>query len=271
MASRTESGRVRTDPRISRRRQAVARSKRRRVLWSLLAGALFAGAVWGAFWSPLLDVRTVQVLGAKQTSSQAVRDAVALGSDDNLLLLSTGEVAEAVEELPWVDNAEVHRRLPGTVRIKIEERKAALAVTVVAGTWTIDPSGRVLEEGASDKDLPTLTGAVLGELEPGQQLRSDEIRAGLKVWDSLPKKIASEVASVVAPARERIALALRDGTLVRYGGADHLAAKNEVLLAVMARMDAEGRSATYVDVSVPATPAIGPAPVGATPAPTPSV
>ena len=271
MASRTETGRVRTDPRISRRRQAIARSKRRRVIGSLLAAALLGGAVWGAFWSPLLDVRRVQVLGAEHTSAREVRDALGLGTDDNLLLMSTGDVAKIVESLPWVKRAEVHRRLPGTVRIKIEERKAALAVTVAAGTWTIDASGRVLEEGSPGPRLPTLTGAVLTEVEPGDSLKGREIRAGLEVWASLPKKVSAEVVSVVAPARERIALALRNGTLVRYGGADHLDAKNEVLVAILGRLSADNASASYIDVSVPATPAIGPAPTTATPTPTPTL
>lgn len=265
-----EGRRVRTDPRISRRRKAVARSKRRRVIGTSIGLTLLAGAVGAAFWSPLLDVRNVQVVGAKHTSPAEVRTAVDLGEDDNLLLLSTGDVAADVESLPWVDNAEVHRRLPGTVRIKLEERTAALVVTVAAGTWTIDGTGRVLEEGAVERDLPTLTGAVLTDVAPGEQLRGDEIRAGLRVWRSLPSRVKKDVASVVAPSRERIALALRDGTLVRYGGADHLAAKNKVLRAVLDRLEAENRHATYIDVSVPSTPAIGPAPATATPTPTPT-
>ena len=271
MASRTETGRVRTDPRISRRRKAVARTKRRRIAGAFLALAILAGAIWAAFWSPLLAVSKVQVAGARHTSTADIRAAADLGADDNLLLVSTGTVANAVERLPWVAEAEVHRKLPGTVRIRIEERTAALAVTIASGTWTIDATGRVLEEGAVEENMPTLTGAVLGALEPGTQIRADEVRAGLAVWRSLKKKVRAHVASVVAPARERIALALRDGTIVRYGGADHLKSKNEVLGALLARLAAEGRSATYIDISVPSTPAVGPAPAPATPAPTPTV
>ena len=272
MATRTET-RVKTDPRISRRRKAVARSKRRRIIGSALGVTLAAGAVWGVFFSPLLDVRKVQVHGAKATSAREVRAAADLGADDNLLLLSTSSVVRAVEALPWVDSAEVDRRLPGTVRIKVEERKAALVVTVAAGTWTVDRKGHVLEEGAASDRLPILTGIVLGELEPGEQLATDDAQAGLKVWRSLPKSLRNDVSSVVAPAAQRIAVALRDGTLIRYGGPDRLRSKNEVVTVLLRRLKAQNRRATYIDVSVPATPAVGPAPAvtpGATPLVTPT-
>ena len=239
-------------------------------------GAVIAGAaIWGAFWSPLLEVRRVQVVGAKHTSTAEVRELVDLGQDDNLLLVSTGRVAETTEELPWVADAEVHRRLPGTVRIKITERKPALVVVVASGKWTIDAAGRVLDSGASSESLPTLTGAALGALEPGETLVTEEVTAGLKVWRALPMRIRDRVASVVAAARERVALVLKNGTLVRYGGADRLGSKNKVLLALLRRLDSQGRNATYIDVSVPASPAVGPPLVQptptltATPAPTP--
>ena len=269
--SQTDDRRVRTDPRISRRRRAVERGKRRRVIASLIALGVVVVALWVAFGSPLLDVRHVQVVGARHTEVADVRRAAGLDDGPNLLLVSTGEVADAVEELPWVKVADVHRRLPGTVRVKLVERSPEIVVVVAAGTWTIDGSGHVLQEGATSKKLPTLTGAVLPAPEPGERLDSSEIRAGLAVWRSLPARIRSEIASVVAPSRERIALILRDGTMVRYGGADRLASKKEVLLALLRRLEAEGRSATYLDISVPSSPAVGPPPTTPLPTPTPTV
>ncbi len=268
MASRSEATRLRTDPRISRRRKAVARSKRKRIAGAILACALVAVSVWAAFSSPLLAVRRVQVVGAAQTNPDDVREVVGLGHDDNLLLVSTSRIAAAAEQLPWVARAEVHRRLPGTVRIKIFEHHAALVVVLATGRWTVDASGRVLESGAA-ADLPTLTGAPLGTLEVGEQVTSQEIATGLTVWRSLPGRIRSQVSSVVAASPERVALVLRDGTQVRYGGADHLASKNKVLAALMTRVKAQGRRPSYIDVSVPINPAVGPALTRA-PSPTPT-
>jgi len=245
----------------------VARSKRRRVVGSTLGIAGLCLATWATFWSPMLHVRRVQVAGASHVTTADIR-AVTAVQGENLLLLSTGDVAARIEELPWVKDAEVDRRLPGTVSVKIQERRPAVVVTVAAGSWTIDSRGHVLEEGASSKGLPTLTGTALTRLAAGERIEADVVHAGLEVWRSLPRRVRVEVASIVAAAPERIALALRDGTVVRYGGADRLESKNEILTALLRRLSADGRKATYIDVSVPATPAIGPAPAAATPAPT---
>ena len=69
---------------------------------------------------------------------------------------------------------------------------------------------------------------------------------------------------------------MSDGTQVRFGAAESLRAKNEVLVALLAQMRGEGRTAGYIDVRVPTSPAISaePAPTAtvtpaATPVPTP--
>ncbi|MDQ3941279.1 MAG: hypothetical protein M3238_08015, partial [Actinomycetota bacterium] len=57
----------------------------------------------------------------------------------------------------------------------------------------------------------------------------------------------------------RITFALDDQTVVRYGAPERVRAKNAVLVALLARLRAEGRAGSYVDVRVPTNPAVGPA------------
>jgi cell division protein FtsQ len=118
--------RVRTDPRISRRRKAVEKSRRRRLMGWLIAIVVLAGAIWGAFFSPLLKVEEIRVLGANHASEGEIRDAAGLPDDQNLLLVSTRAVADNVAELPWVAEARVDRKLPDTVRIRVKERDPML-------------------------------------------------------------------------------------------------------------------------------------------------
>lgn len=249
--------RMTTDPRISRRRQAVARSKRKRMFGGLAAGGALAGIIWMMFWSPLLDVREVKVVGAIETSESSVVEASGLaGSAPNLLLLSTAEIAVAIEELPWVASAEVDRMLPGTVRVRIEERDPALVLALGAARWTLDDQGNVLSGGEAVPGLPVLAGVEVGRVEPGTRLVTDEARSALKVLASLPRSIRSRLAGISAPTTELISLELADGTAVRFGAAERLAAKNEVTKALLAKIKAEGRTVAYIDVRVPANAAV---------------
>src|SRR5687767_10017896 len=176
----TRPERIPTDPRLSRRRKAVARTKRRRVL-SGLGAVLALGAIgWVALASPLLAVDEVKVVGARHTTSAEVAVVTGLGADDNLLLMSTEEVETKTESLPWVRTAEVDRMLPGTVRVRITERVPAMVVSLGAAQWTIDSRGYVLDSGAVSDKLPVLGGAETGDIEAGKQLVTPEIQDALK-------------------------------------------------------------------------------------------
>jgi cell division protein FtsQ len=253
-----------TDPRFSRRRKAVARAKSRR----LVARIAIIGSVvlipWILFASPLLRVRSVEVTGARHTPSSDVAAAAELGPEDNLLLLSSDEVVERVGELPWVSSVEVDRMLPGTVRIRIEERRPALVLSLGAARWTIDAHGRVLDAGTTNPDLPVLAGVQVGTVSPGVDLKTAEATGAMRVWRLLPPNLRAEVDAIFAPTVERITVVLADGLQVRYGAPESMDAKNEVLRALLAQLKAEGSVADYVDIRVPARPAVS---LGAPPLP----
>lgn len=266
--SKTE--RVATDPRISRRRRAVARSKRRRILTVLGSTVALGGLAWVALASPLLAVDEVKVVGAEHTTAEDVTVAAGLGPDDNLLLLSTSEVEQKTETLPWVRSAEVDRMLPGIVRVRIVERVPAMVVSLGAARWTIDARGYVLDSGVVGEGLPILGGAETGDIEVGAQLTTPEIQDALKAFRSMSKKLRSKIVAVVAPSFERISFSLSDGTLIRFGAAERLEAKNQVLDALLAKLRQQGRSAAYIDVRVPTSPAVAPRTSVVTPQVTPS-
>ena len=252
--------RVETDPRIRRRRKDVARGRKRKLLTVLGAIVFVAVIVWAAFWSPLLSVRDVKLTGAEHTTAEEVAAAAGLGSEDNLLLLSADEVVAAARTLPWVADAEVERRLPGTVKVKVVERKPALVVSLGAARWPLDARGHVLSTGSSEPGLPVVGGVEVGEIEPGAKLDAPVMREVLATWRGMPKRLAADVQAIFAPSLERISLTLVDGTQIRYGAAERLDAKNEVLLALRKRLAEEGKLTSYIDVRVPTSPAVGPPP-----------
>lgn len=270
------AARVRTDPRISRRRRAIERSRRRRLLAGVATVAAVAAAAWLAFWSPLLAVEEIALVGGKHVSSEDVASVTGLDENDNLLLVSTGRVASQVEELSWVAAAKVDRKLPGTVRIKVTERIPRVVLATTDARWLLDARGHVLAPApAGADDLPVLAAAAVSGIAEGVQVEEPEVRDALTALRSLSPRIRSDVVAVLAPTSERITLSLSDGTQVRFGAAESLGAKNEVLQALLAEMKLEGRTGGYIDIRVPTSPAVSGAPTAApttapTTAPTPA-
>ncbi|MDQ4095477.1 MAG: FtsQ-type POTRA domain-containing protein [Actinomycetota bacterium] len=250
------AARVRPDPRISRRRMAVARARRRRI--ALRAGAAVAAAftVWAILWSPLLDVRHVRVVGGRHTSSTDIADVAGLSERDNLLFVSSSSVAAKAEELPWVESARVDRILPNTVRVRIVERVAAVTLTTDDGSWLVDEEGRVLAPAGETGELPTIAAAEVGALEPGATVQQPSLRAALRAVGSMPQELKDLVDAGFAPTEERITFALTSGTVVRYGAAEQLSDKNEVVLALLKRFGRGSADLSYIDVRVPTNPAV---------------
>lgn len=248
--------RVQTDPRISRRRRAVARSRRRRLFLAGTVAVALSVALWAAFWSPLLQVRAVTLGGARHVTSSDVARVAGIDGSDNLLLLSTKEIAARAESLPWVKRALVERKLPGTVKLSLVERRPAVALSLGAARWLVDASGHVIAPAERDVALPSLAGVEVGEIEPGARLDAAEARSALRTLRSLPPGLRRRVVAVFAPTIQRITLSLDDGTQVRYGAATRRRAKNAVVTALLERVGDQGQPPSYIDVRVPTNPAI---------------
>ena len=121
-----ERRRRRIDPRIRERRIEVHREAGRRRLrdhcWSSRSAIVASGSRTSRSTRRSSTSTTSAVTGAHQRSRRprcATPRGVHIG--DALLFVDTGAVARRVEQLPWVEHATVHARLPGHVAIAITE------------------------------------------------------------------------------------------------------------------------------------------------------
>ena len=263
------SSRASTDPRISRRRKAVQRGRRRRILWRTAVALAVGVVVWVAFFSPLLKVKRITITGARHTSREDIARSVGLDSSDNLLLISTSSIATQTKELPWVKRVEVARKLPGTVRIRVIEREPSMVLSTSGRQWMLDAGGRVLGPGDDAPSLPVIAGSPVSALQAGARVQDQEVTGALAVFRSLPPSLRAELETIFVPTVERLTLSLKDGTQIRYGAAEDLKSKNEVLGVLLRRLRSEGGAATYLDVRVPERPAAAPLLQG-TPSPAPT-
>jgi cell division protein FtsQ len=261
---------VRPDPRITRRRKAIERSRKKKLLLALSFAGVVVVVAWAAFWSPLLDVRRVQVTGSKHVTGADIETAAHIGSGTNLLLLSTSRVVDAAEALPWVRRARVDRSLPGTVRVRIVERRPVIVLRQGSSRWFVDRSGYVIAPATGGHHhLPTLAGVGAPSIRPGLTLTSETGAGAIEAWRSLPRKLIHRVVAVFAPTVDAITFSLKDGTTVRYGPPTDMKDKNQVLLALLHKVFVDGTGASYIDVRVPTSPAVGP-PAIQNPGPTPA-
>lgn len=218
-----------------------AATRRRRVhRWIALAVviALLALAVWAVWFSSLLTVREVRVLGTVDVSADQVRTAADVPSDVPLARVDVAGITERIDAIPRVKSVEVRRGWPDVLVLVVTER-VPLAVTK-AGT-----SLAYLDQ----------TGARFGSLTVAPRgmplvVSSDQLstQAALDVVGALPKALRDTTATVTAKTRDDVVLTLADGVTVRWGSAEQSDRKAAVLAALL-----RVKAASY-DVSAPDLP-----------------
>ncbi|WP_053203073.1 cell division protein FtsQ/DivIB [Jiangella muralis] len=237
----------------------AARARRQRLrrllglLLALLGLAVVSGLVWLVGWSSVLSVKSVSVEGVPSSLSEDVLSRADAPMGTPLARVDTGAIADRVAELPEAASVDVRRSWPSTLTIDVTPRVPVAAVSAEGSWWNVDETGALF--GASDSrpdDLPVLTA-------PGDDSSSDvddAVRAaGVTVLTGLPDSLYDLVDTVEARSEADIRLGLADGAEVRWGTADDIDRKADVLLALI---DAQEEPPSSYDVSAPEHPAVNP-------------
>lgn len=109
--------------------------------------------------APELAIRTITVEGQERLPAHEVLGAAGIATGDNVFEHSESDVREALLGHPWIADARVERRLPGTFRITIRERVAA-AILELEEPYLVSDEGAVFKtlEPGDPVDLPVITG-----------------------------------------------------------------------------------------------------------------
>lgn len=226
-------------------RSAVLPARRRhrlRILVAVLVVIAIAGIAWLVWFSSVLAVASVRVVGVEHAADGAVADQVlrtaAVPIGVPLARFDADAAQQAVAALPWVASVDVRRGWPNEVVIAVAERTAVARLDAGSGPQkAVDQDGVAFDPvGALDKRLPILDAT------------GDGVKASVAVLATLPADLGRRVVSVRASSLDDVELTLRSGDLVRWGSADDADRKAEVLAALMKR------KADLYDVSAPGLP-----------------
>ena len=208
--------------------RSARRARRLRRTWQgllLLGPVAFLG--WVLLASSWLAVDRVVLTGLGRLSDEQVRAAVDVAPGTPLARVDTGDVADAVRELPAVAQVEVDRSWPGTLRVAVRERTVAAGVQRDGGVELVDADGVGF---ATEPSLPP--GVVRLEVDdaaPGDATT----RAALAVTGALPDDLRRRVLAVSAEEPDRVVLRLDGDQQVVWGAPGETATKAAAALALL--------------------------------------
>lgn len=246
------STRPRTADDETRRRFELRRRRSRWPLWrtvGLVAGLVVAAgaAAWLVYFSSVLAVSSVDVVGTQVLSTDEVRAAAAVPEGEPLARVDLEAVQLRVDSLAAVSEVEVSRAWPDQIRVEVTEREVVAVVQRGRSLRGIDGDG---VEFRRYDELPA--GYPLIDLEP--EAGDETVREVARLVAAMPASTAAQVELITAATVDEITLTLRDGATVLWGSAEDSTTKGAVLDVLLS---GEIEASVY-DVSVPGRPTTRP-------------
>lgn len=205
-------------------------------------------AAWTALaHSSLFTIESVVVEGARELSAEEVIAVADIGAEETLLGIDEGRVVARLEDVSWIARADVTRRFPSTVVLKIEERERFLMIDAGDTFWALDRYGRVLGDSMPDtatpvplvRDVPAFRPAV------GEVSDAPEVRNAIDVLAGITPELRTLVRAMSSPGPEETALMTTDNVEIMIGRAEQLREKSVLALQIMAE---QGSAVVFIDV-----------------------
>ncbi|HZK58837.1 MAG TPA: FtsQ-type POTRA domain-containing protein [Cryobacterium sp.] len=229
-------------------RRFTWRSRRRRTIWLVSLGVLAAlvGFTLVGVYSPLMALRTIEVVGAKRIPAAQIVAALDGQLGTPLPLVDAARIRSELSGFRLIRSYVAESRPPGTLVVRIVERQPVGVVPSPAGFDLVDAAGVVIQSGATrPAGYPAINAGAVG---------SAGFEAAAAVVTALPAGIRSQLGSVAAATTDDVTLTLSGGTRVVWGSAEKSAYKAVVLGALMVRHRA--RDVGEYDVSSPDSPVL---------------
>jgi len=220
----------------------------------LLGLSVLVGTATGVLQSDRFRVRRVTIRAPSGALGREVARWLHLRPNAPLLTVDVWALARQAERHPWVRKVTVTRRLPDQLDVRVEPRRAFLALRQKARFMLVDAEGYVL--GPTTRPpagMLRVRGIDLSRLRPGERLTGQRWAVVRRCADLLSQHRFRGGTLDVA-GLEHVRLVAPDGVLALLGPAEQCEQTLPLFLKVQAYLSRTGQRAAYVDLQVPELP-----------------
>ena len=138
---------------------------------------LIIGTIIIAMVSPIFYIKKIEVINNNQISKETVISISGLSLNTNIFKFFKKQVKSNIEENPYIESAEIKRKLPGTVEISVKEREKKFSIQFLNEYAHIDEQGYILEISEDKLSLPVIIGVETPEenILPGNRLEKEDL------------------------------------------------------------------------------------------------
>lgn len=139
---RTKAASQEERPYVDYKKRIRKRRRRRKIALVFL---LCIGVVCFFRFAPFFRVTKVICEGNSQVAEEEILKAAAMKENQNLFAYSSSGAEKRIRKIPYINEAVISKRLPGTVRISVNERSRAAYIPYADLYYVIDRWGRILQ------------------------------------------------------------------------------------------------------------------------------
>ncbi|MCG8400474.1 MAG: FtsQ-type POTRA domain-containing protein [Firmicutes bacterium] len=212
-------------------------------------------AVYILFQSPVFLIGHIAVQGNTTLTSADLINVSGIVTGINIFQVDLETAAHRVKALPMVKSADIGRKLPSTVLMRVEERVPVALVLADGDFVELDAEGYYLRRGkASAAGLPVITGVSMEASGPGQQAGGAGLDVALQVVGKLPAELRRALSEVNISDDGRVILYTMDGVECHLGLPEEVESKGRLVLDTLRSEGVE--SIEYVDFSILSSPVV---------------
>ncbi len=235
------------------KKKAKRKIRFRRVLLMLL---LAVALICICLFTPLFNIKNVEIIGNSTISSEQLTQAAAIPPENNIFRINKHTISKSILSIPEIEAVKITRRLPSKVRITVTETPPIMYFPYMTGYVTTNEKGRAIAllDDVSESDLIKMTGLEIKKVEICEKISvQDTVKFDIIVEtiSKLNEKgFLGDIRSCHFDNLTDVHLYLKDGTKVIFGKIEELDYKLSVLENILPRVHrSEG---VYIDLTTPA-------------------
>lgn len=221
------------------------KKSRLKIKWKRVFAALFTVVfafvfIYSVGSSPLFDIKTITVQGNETIATEKIINLSEIETGDNFFAVRVGKAEENLEYYPFIEQAEVKRKLFNKIAILVKERPAIGYVVTPDGYIQVSADARMLavQQTLNNYNLPVISGVELDELTTlGGVIENKKLQQALKVLSSCDKELLNNLAELNVSQDGEIVAYTNQKLEVRLGSMDNVEKRlsdlNDIIRKIM--------------------------------------
>lgn len=159
------------------KKQAISKKKKKRIKilkWTTLL-ILVVGGISLFLLSDVFNIKEINVINNSKIAALEIKNLSGLQINENMFKFLKISVEEKIKQEPYIESANVRRKLDGTIEIEVLERVTTYMLVLENQYAYINNQGYILEISEIKLEVPTITGFISEFIEPGKRLEEEDL------------------------------------------------------------------------------------------------